>query len=152
MALRGLMRVDPSPRPVDPCAEIVAIARLHAGSVVSYSASRMPERARLTRGENTMPDTRWKISGQYMESCNCDYLCPCIFTNPQAPATYDHCTSLQVYRIERGTYGDLKLDGLAFALIIRSGKVMSQGNWIFAGSAARHRARRGRGRAGAHPG
>jgi hypothetical protein len=27
----------------------------------------------------------------------------------------------------------VKLDGLSFALIIRSGKVMSEGNWIFAG-------------------
>ena len=80
-----------------------------------------------------MADMKWKISGEYMESCNCDYLCPCIFTNPQAPVTYDHCTSLQVYRIDRGAHGDVKLDGLAFALIIRSGKVMSEGNWIFAG-------------------
>jgi hypothetical protein len=79
-----------------------------------------------------MADTRWKMAGEYMESCNCDFLCPCIFTNPQAPVTYDQCTSLQVYRIDRGAYGDVKLDGLAFALIIRSGKVMSEGNWIFA--------------------
>lgn len=48
-----------------------------------------------------MADIKWKIGGQYMESCNCDYLCPCIFTNPQAPVTYDQCTSLQVYRIDR---------------------------------------------------
>ena len=80
-----------------------------------------------------MPDTKWHIDGEYMESCNCDYLCPCIFTNPQAPVTYDQCTSLQVYRIDRGSYGAVKLDGLSFALIIRSGKVMSEGNWIFAG-------------------
>ena len=26
----------------------------------------------------------WELSGEYMESCNCDYLCPCIFTNPQS--------------------------------------------------------------------
>ncbi|MCG6877248.1 MAG: DUF1326 domain-containing protein [Betaproteobacteria bacterium] len=80
-----------------------------------------------------MTEKRWKIAGEYMESCNCDYLCPCIFTNPQAGATFDQCTSLQIYRIERGTFDDVELDGLAFALIIRSGKVMSDGNWIFAG-------------------
>ncbi|HVC11095.1 MAG TPA: DUF1326 domain-containing protein [Burkholderiales bacterium] len=80
-----------------------------------------------------MAQSRWKISGEYMESCNCDYLCPCIFTNPQAPATHDQCTSLQVYRIERGSCGEVALDGLAFALVIRSGRVMSDGNWIFAG-------------------
>jgi len=79
-----------------------------------------------------MAESKWKIGGEYMESCNCDYLCPCIFTNPQAPVTYDQCTSLQVYRIDRGNHGETKLDGLSFALIIRSGKVMADGNWIFA--------------------
>ena len=80
-----------------------------------------------------MASTKWQISGEYMESCNCDYLCPCIFTNPQAGATYDQCTSLQIYRIAKGSFDGVKLDGLAFALIIRSGKVMSDGNWVFAG-------------------
>ena len=80
-----------------------------------------------------MTESKWKIGGEYVESCNCDYLCPCIFTNPQAPATYDHCTSLQVYRIDSGNCGGTKLDGLSFALVIRSGRVMSEGNWIFAG-------------------
>jgi hypothetical protein len=73
---------------------------------------------------------KWKLEGEYMESCNCDYLCPCIYTNPQGPATHDHCYSLQVYRIDRGHCGDIKLDGLAFALAIRSGKVMADGKWV----------------------
>jgi hypothetical protein len=68
-----------------------------------------------------------------MESCNCDYLCPCIYTNPQGPATHDHCTALMVFRIDEGRSGATALDGLKFALVIRSGKVMADGNWIFAG-------------------
>jgi hypothetical protein len=47
--------------------------------------------------------------------------------------TYDHCTAALVFRIDAGGYGDAKLDGLKFALVIRSGKVMADGNWIFAG-------------------
>jgi hypothetical protein len=82
--------------------------------------------------EASMADQKWKLSGQYMESCNCDYLCPCIFTNPQGAATHDHCTAVMVYRIDEGHHGDVKLDGLKFALVIRSGKVMADGNWIFA--------------------
>ena len=74
---------------------------------------------------------QWKISGQYMESCNCDYLCPCIYTNPQGPVTYDHCIALMAYRIDEGHYGDTKLDGRKFAFVIRSGKVMADGGWIF---------------------
>ncbi len=80
-----------------------------------------------------MQEAKWKLSGEFMESCNCDYLCPCIFTNSQGAVTHDHCTAVQVYRIDEGHYGDTRLDGLKFSLFIRSGKVMSDGNWIFAG-------------------
>ncbi len=78
-----------------------------------------------------MPDADWSLSGEYMESCNCDYLCPCIYTNPQGPATFDTCTALMVFRIDEGRSGAMRLDGLKFALVIRSGKVMADGNWIF---------------------
>jgi len=80
-----------------------------------------------------MPEPKWSLRGEYMESCNCDYLCPCIYTNPQESATHDHCTAVMVFRIDEGNFGDTKLDGLKFALVIRSGRVMADGNWIFAG-------------------
>jgi len=78
-------------------------------------------------------EPRWKLRGEFMESCNCDYLCPCIFTNSRAPVTNDYCTSVQVYRIDEGYCDETRLDGLRFALIVRSGKVMADGKWIFAG-------------------
>ena len=78
-----------------------------------------------------MPEPTWSLRGEYMESCNCDYLCPCIYTNPQGPVTYDHCTAVMVFRIDEGRSGTTRLDGLKFALVIRSGKVMADGNWIF---------------------
>ncbi len=78
-----------------------------------------------------MAEAGWTISGEYMESCNCDYLCPCIFTNPQAEVTYDHCTALLVFRIDQGSAGDVDLSGLKFALVVRSGKIMSEGDWVF---------------------
>ena len=80
-----------------------------------------------------MPEPKWSLRGEYMESCNCDYLCPCIFTNPQGPVTHDYCTAVLVFRIDEGKFGETALDGLKFALMIRSGKVMADGNWIFAG-------------------
>lgn len=73
----------------------------------------------------------WTISGQYMESCNCDYLCPCIYTNPQGQTTHDHCTALLVFRIDEGRADDTPLDDCRFALVIRSGRVMADGNWVF---------------------
>ena len=80
-----------------------------------------------------MPEQNWTMRGEYMESCNCDYLCPCIYTNPQGPATHDHCTAVMVFRIDDGNSGATPLAGLKFALVIRSGKVMADGNWVFAG-------------------
>ena len=80
-----------------------------------------------------MAEQKWTMRGEYMESCNCDYLCPCIYTNPQGPATEDHCTAILVFRIDEGNSDLVPLAGLKFALVIRSGKVMADGNWIFAG-------------------
>ncbi len=77
-----------------------------------------------------MPEQNWSLRGEYMESCNCDYLCPCIYTNPQGPVTYDHCTAVLVFRIDEGRSGTTDLAGLKFALVVRSGKVMADGNWV----------------------
>ena len=78
-----------------------------------------------------MPEQNWSLRGDYMESCNCDYLCPCIYTNPQGPATHDNCVAVMVFRIDEGRSGAMRLDRLKFALVIRSQKVMADGNWIF---------------------
>ena len=79
-----------------------------------------------------MAEPRWTIRGEYMESCNCDYLCPCVYTNPQEAVTYDHCTAVMAYRIDDGRFEATRLDGCKFAFVIRSGKVMADGNWVFA--------------------
>jgi hypothetical protein len=78
-----------------------------------------------------MAETKWAIRGEYMESCNCDYLCPCVYTNPQGPVTHDHCTAVLVFAIEHGNFGSVHLDGCKFAFVLRSGKVMADGNWVF---------------------
>jgi hypothetical protein len=91
------------------------------------------DKARLIRKVTSMAEQKWTMRGEYMESCNCDYLCPCIYTNPQGPVTYDDCTAALVFRIDHGRRGETSLDGLKFALIIRSGKVMADGNWVFGG-------------------
>jgi hypothetical protein len=78
-----------------------------------------------------MAEQKWQISGEYIESCNCDYLCPCIYTNPQGETTLDNCTVGLVFRIDKGQSSGVSLGGLCFALLIRSGKVMADGNWAF---------------------
>ena len=76
-----------------------------------------------------MPDVKWAIRGEYMESCNCDYLCPCIYTNPQGPVTYDNCYAVLVFRIDDGDFDGTRLDGCKFAFVLRSGKVRP--SWAF---------------------
>lgn len=78
-----------------------------------------------------MAETKWTLKGEYMESCNCDYLCPCVYTNPQGPVTYDHCYAMLIFRVDEGQFGESALDGSKFAFVIRSGKVMADGDWIF---------------------
>lgn len=78
-----------------------------------------------------MTESNWSMSGEYMESCNCDFLCPCIYTNPQAEVTYDNCTALMVFRIDQGRADSVDLSGLKFALVIRSRRIMSEGDWLF---------------------
>ena len=47
--------------------------------------------------------------------------------------THDHCTAALIFRIDKGQRGGTDLAGLCFALVIRSGKVMADGDWVFAG-------------------
>lgn len=52
---------------------------------------------------------KWQVSGDYFEACTCDQTCPCIFLS--AP-TQGYCDALVGWHVERGSYGNVKLDGL----------------------------------------
>jgi len=49
---------------------------------------------------------------EYLQSCNCDYGCPCNFN---ALPTYGNCEALLGYHIRKGNFGDTNLDGIIFA-------------------------------------
>ncbi|HYY13683.1 MAG TPA: DUF1326 domain-containing protein [Chthoniobacterales bacterium] len=74
----------------------------------------------------------WKITGQLEEACSCNAACPCWFGSKPTKMT---CGGGQVLFIERGTYGNVRLDGLAVANMAQSpaGKSMMEsfGNWEF---------------------
>jgi hypothetical protein len=76
-----------------------------------------------------MATTSWQLSGDYFETCSCDFLCPCLPSNLAAQPTKDSCTFAMVFHIDHGRYGDLSLDGLHFAVVGYTPGVMSQGNW-----------------------
>lgn len=74
---------------------------------------------------------KWSMEADYLQTCNCDYGCPCEF---EAPPTMGYCQGLGAYRIKKGSYGDVDLSGLGFAFVIDFPGPMHKGNgtggWI----------------------
>jgi hypothetical protein len=76
-----------------------------------------------------MSSPAWQLTGDYFETCSCDYLCPCVLTNLAGRPTKGRCDFAMVFQIERGNQGNVTLDGLSFAVLGNSPDVMGKGNW-----------------------
>jgi hypothetical protein len=76
-----------------------------------------------------MSTPSWKISGQYYETCSCDYVCPCILGQMTVQPTHGDCIFCMAFRIEHGNYGDLSLDDVGFIVLARTPEAMIKGNW-----------------------
>jgi hypothetical protein len=63
----------------------------------------------------------WAISGTYLESCNCDPICPCrrVGGRQGGRSTYGICMGALSWEIESGGTEDLSLDGLRVVLALR---------------------------------
>ncbi|MGH9998515.1 MAG: DUF1326 domain-containing protein, partial [Nitrosopumilaceae archaeon] len=73
----------------------------------------------------TLQIPRWKIKADYVETCNCDYGCPCNFNGFP---TYGFCRALVLYHIQSGNYGDVNLDGLDVVFVGSWPKAIHEGN------------------------
>jgi len=77
-------------------------------------------------------ETAWQLRGEYVENCNCDVVCPCLFS-AQAPMTstptQGACEVGFGFHIDDGSFGDVSLDGLNVALVARTPGPMGEGNW-----------------------
>ena len=58
----------------------------------------------------------WRIQGDWWDLCNCAIGCPCVFSSPP---TLGYCEGVLTWLIRDGSYGDVKLGGLAVVLVIR---------------------------------
>src|SRR5579859_7743335 len=76
-----------------------------------------------------MATPAWKVSGQYYETCSCDFVCPCLPGQMAVTPTKGTCTFAMAFRIDRGSYGDLSLDGLGFIVLALTPEAMGKGNW-----------------------
>ena len=70
----------------------------------------------------------WSIAGEYMETCNCAFLCPCITSNLTAKPTEGDCKAAIAMRIDKGQKDGVTLDGLSFMVLLQSPSAMSEGN------------------------
>ena len=73
----------------------------------------------------TNPPTKWSLEADYLQACNCDYGCPCEF---EAPPSRGFCQGVGAWKINRGRYGDVALDGLGLAFAIYTPEAMHKGN------------------------
>lgn len=63
-----------------------------------------------------------------METCNCTFLCPCITSNLTGRPTEGDCKAAITMRIDEGAKDGVKLDGLAFIVMMHSPGAMGDGN------------------------
>jgi hypothetical protein len=71
----------------------------------------------------------WQVSGQYYETCSCDFVCPCILGQMAVSPTKGSCTFAMAFQVDRGTYGTVSLDGLGFIVLGLTPEAMAKGNW-----------------------
>jgi hypothetical protein len=68
---------------------------------------------------------KWFFDADYLQACNCDYGCPCEFS---APPTTGSCDGLGAWRINRGEYDGLSLDGLGLGFAAKWPGAIHEGN------------------------
>jgi hypothetical protein len=76
-----------------------------------------------------MATVQWQISGEYMEACSCDSVCPCPTSGLAARPTKGACDAGLVFHVERGQHGSTTLNGLSFAVLLHTPGAMIEGNW-----------------------
>jgi hypothetical protein len=71
----------------------------------------------------------WNISGQYCETCSCEFVCPCILGQMAVRPSKGSCTFAMAMQVERGVFGNVSLDGTAFIVLGFTPEEMGKGNW-----------------------
>jgi hypothetical protein len=67
----------------------------------------------------------WRMVGDEVGNCNCDWGCPCQF---DALPTHGNCMAMIAYGINQGSFGDTRLDGVRFAELVWWPGAIHEGN------------------------
>jgi len=68
---------------------------------------------------------RWRMTGQVLVACNCDWGCPCNFN---ARPTTGKCEGGWTWHVDTGAYGNVTLDGLNFSVYANWPGAIHEGN------------------------
>jgi hypothetical protein len=93
---------------------------LYSGNQSEYplTTSEIPQ-------QDETPIQNWKIKSDYIETCNCDFGCPCNFNGFP---TNGFCRALVFFHIQEGSYGSVKLGGLEVVYAVSWPKAIHEGN------------------------
>jgi hypothetical protein len=67
----------------------------------------------------------WRIVGEEVGSCSCDWACPCQF---EGDPTHGYCRVVVGMRITEGHFGDVDLTGAKFGLLVSFPGPLYEGN------------------------
>jgi hypothetical protein len=88
---------------------VLAASALTATELVSDASAQTKQASPAEKAQ-----TKWNLSGDYFEACNCNVVCPCLFS-PAPPLTSrpteGDCHVALLFHVNQGAYGDVKLDG-----------------------------------------
>ena len=76
-----------------------------------------------------MTTPSWNMSGQYFETCSCDFVCPCILGQMAVRPSKGSCTFAMTLQVEHGSFGSVPLSGLTFIVLGMTPEEMGKGNW-----------------------
>jgi hypothetical protein len=75
----------------------------------------------------------WTLAGTYLESCNCEVICPCRRVGGQAGgrSSYGICEGALSWAVKEGRAGDVDLSGLGVVLALRYDDDEPGSPWTF---------------------
>lgn len=71
----------------------------------------------------------WRLSGEFVVSCNCEVFCPCMPSLGRSRPTEGACYSWFGYHIAEGRIGAVEVAGLNVVMMLEVPGRMEEGNW-----------------------
>lgn len=86
----------------------------------------------MAPGDGGSTTVAWRLAGEYVVSCNCDFFCPCMPSLGTARPTTGVCYSWFGYHVTGGRVGDLTIGERNVVMMLEVPGRMEEGNWTVA--------------------